>query len=231
MYQSNLAKNLKKHKKSFPLNLKFTTDLNSLTELFASGRLVVLLMSAGRLGSQIHDHWVYLYWNYCVIQSMLLDMIIPFKWIMSFLSTEHTPNDVFSEYFYYQESNNASCYHSTLWAETKLFQCPILSLTSSVFDWPAFIPSLCNNSVIFLGTTSPYFQSTWFRQSDLTLGFMCECVVHTWSSSTIHLLDHTGLFRNGHVIQVGPVILNPQSFTELWKKRSWETTYWGCLAL
>lgn len=63
MYQSNLAKDLKKHKKSFPLNLKFTTDFNSLTELFASGMLVVLLMSAGQLGSQIHDHWVYLYWN------------------------------------------------------------------------------------------------------------------------------------------------------------------------
>lgn len=31
MYQFNLAKDLKEHKKSFPLNLKFTTDLNCLT--------------------------------------------------------------------------------------------------------------------------------------------------------------------------------------------------------
>lgn len=31
------------HKKTFPLNLKFATDLNSLIELFASRRLVVLL--------------------------------------------------------------------------------------------------------------------------------------------------------------------------------------------
>lgn len=181
MYQSNLAKNLKKHKKSFPLNLKFTTDLNSLTELFASGRLVVLLMSAGRLGSQIHDHWVYLYWNYCVIQSMLLDMIIPFKWIMSFLSTEHTPNDVFSEYFYYQESNNASCYYSTLWAETKLFQCLILSWTSSVFDWPAFIPSLCNNSVIFPWNHISLFSVHMVQTVWPNLGF------HVWMCSS-HLI-------------------------------------------
>lgn len=50
MYQFSLAKYLKDNKKTFPLNLKFTTDLNSLAELFASGRLVVLVFVSKMVG-------------------------------------------------------------------------------------------------------------------------------------------------------------------------------------
>lgn len=106
----------------------------------------------------------------------------------------------FSECFYYQE-NNASCYNSTLWAEMKLFQYPILSLISVTFNWPAFIPSLRNNSLMFLGTISPYFQSTESRQSDLTLWFVCgRTVVQTWPIGIVHLLDHSDWFDSGMVM-------------------------------
>lgn len=100
----------------------------------------------------------------------------------------------FSEYFL-SRKNNASCYNSTLWAEIKLFQYPMLSLISVIFNWPAFIPSLPNNSLMFLGTISPYFQ-----QSDLTLGFMCGHEVQTWSIGIVHLLDHSDWFDSGMVM-------------------------------
>lgn len=111
----------------------------------------------------------------------------------------------FWEYFDHQGRNNASDYHSTLWAEIKL-QYLVLPLTSVGFDWPASIPFLCNDSLMFLWTSSPFLQSTWFNL--------------TWSISTVHLLDHSDGFRIGFVIQVGPVILNPKSFSELRKRSS-----------
>ena len=45
-------------------------------------------------------------------------------------------------------------------------------------------------------------------------------VIQTWSISIVHLLDHSDWFRVDHVIQVGPVILNPKSSSELWKRSS-----------
>lgn len=72
-------------------------------------------------------------------------------------------------------------------------------------------------TVMFLGTTFPYLQSTWFRQSGLTLSFMGGHVIQTWWISIVHLFHHKDSFWNGHVIQVGPVILSPRTFTELWR--------------
>ena len=165
MYQFNLAKDLKEHKKTFPLSLKFTTDLMSVTELFASGRLLVLLHVSKTVGlSNSRPLSLLTLKLCCIIQSMLLEMIILFKWITSLLSRRQTYSSwFFPEYIYCQGRNNASCYHSTLWAEIKLFQYLVLPLTSVVFDWPASIPSLCNNSLMFLGTSSPSFQSMWFN--------------------------------------------------------------------
>ena len=36
----------------------------------------------------------------------------------------------------------------------------------------------------------------------------------------ISQLYNSDWFRHGHVIQVGPVILNPEIFSELWKRSS-----------
>lgn len=232
MYQSDLAKDLKKHKKIFPLNLNFTTDLNTPTEFFASERLFVLLHVSWTV--ELSDSWPLSLLTlklYCIIQSMLLDMIIPFKWIISFWVRDILLILFFQNTFIFKTV--------TMPAVTiQLYEQRLNFFSACSYHWhQVFLIDqhsfhlIVNNSVVFLGTTSPYFQSTWFRQSDLTFGFMCGCVIQTWSISTVHLLDHSGWFRHGHVIQVGPVILNPRSFTELWKKRSWETTYWGCLAL
>lgn len=90
-----------------------------------------------------------------------------------------------SKYSYYQESNNASCY----WTETKrIFQYLVLPLTSVVFDWPASI-ALFITTLMFLGTTFPYFQFTWFRQSGLTLSFLGVHVIQTWSISIVPSLS------------------------------------------
>lgn len=45
-------------------------------------------------------------------------------------------------------------------------------------------------------------------------------VIQTWSISMVHLLHHSNWFWNGRVIQAGPVILSPRSFTELWRRGS-----------
>lgn len=98
MYQFNLAKDLKEHKKTFPLSLKFTTDLMSVTELFASGRLVVLLHVSKTVGlSNSRPLSLLTLKLYCIIQSVLLDMTIPFKWITSLLSRRQTYSSWFLE--------------------------------------------------------------------------------------------------------------------------------------
>lgn len=89
MYQFNLAKDLKEHK-TFPLNLKFTTDLRSLTEVFSSGRLVVLFHVSETIGLSDLGQLSLLTLKLLYHPDMLLDMIIPFKWITSLLSRRQT---------------------------------------------------------------------------------------------------------------------------------------------
>lgn len=151
MYQFNLAKDLKEHKKSFPLNLKFTTDLNCLT--------TTCQQKASCPASCQLDGWALrlMTTEFAYIETPLyhlknaighdysiwMDYKLPEYWTYS--------SWCFFRYFYYQESNSASCYHSIFWAETKLSTSGLI-IDSSCF-WLASIHSMLPD----LGTTSPYF--------------------------------------------------------------------------
>lgn len=154
--------------------------------------------------------------------------------VISFLMTDILMMCVFFRILLLPRKNNASCYNSTLWAEIKLFQYPMLSLISVTLNWPAFTPSLRDNSLMFLGTVSPYFQSTESRQSNLTLEFMCErTVVQTWSICIVHLLDHSDWFDSGMVMWFKLIkwysTLGVDWTVEEEKLRN--CIYWGCLPL
>lgn len=102
------------------------------------------------------------------------------------------------------------------------------------FNWAAFTPSLRNNSLMFLGTVSPYFQSTESRQSDLTLEFMCEhTVVQTWSICIVHLFDHSDWFDSGMVMWL-KLIQWYSTLRVYWtmeEEKLRNCIYWGCLPL
>ena len=135
MYQFNLAKDLKEHK-TFPLNLKFTTDLRSLTEVFSSGRLVVLFHVSETIG--LSDLWQLslLHWSSCIIQICYWTWLLHSNGLQaSWVEDETYYSWFFQEYFYHQGRNSASGNHSTLWAEIKLFQYLVLPLTDISCFW------------------------------------------------------------------------------------------------
>ena len=86
--------------------------------------------------------------------------------------------------------------------------------------WLTSIPSIPLDQLLDVSWSPLSLLSVHVDQSDLNLGFLGGRGIQTWWIGTAHLLDHSDWFRNGHGIQVGPVILNPKSFSELRKRSS-----------
>lgn len=113
------------------------------------------------------------------------------------------------------QGRNTSCQKSTLWAKIKL------SVSGLILDVSCFvlfcycsasIPSHYNNFLMFFETISSNFQSVWFRLFESCTGH----AIPVSSIGKVHL-DSSDWFKNGCMIQVCSMIINPRRFTQLWR--------------